>query len=273
MSRARILIVDDSENLRSVLQLNFEYLGYDVLLARDGEEGYELINSERPDIVVLDVIMPRQNGFQVCRKLKSNPHLASIPVIFLTAKRHKEDRHWGRDCGADAYLTKPFGSAELERVIERLLETRSRTRDSRGFDEEIAARRKRGEPFWILTVKFDPKSLHVFRQKYGELRFREALDGIGETVEVIVRKSGIERLVWTAGEETLRAILPGNKESVQSLRDRLNMQGDLFLRSFYDDEDTNRGYVVTRNQDGDEVHVPLMTIESILATGNVQEAV
>lgn len=273
MSRARILIVDDSDNLRSVLQLNFEYLGYEVLLARDGEEGYDLIDKERPDIVVLDVIMPRQNGFQVCRKLKTSPQLASIPVIFLTAKRHKEDRHWGRDCGADAYLTKPFSSAELERVIESLLESRSRTRDSLGFSEEIASRRKRGEPFWVLSVRFDPKALRVFRQKYGELRFREALDGIGETVEVVVKKTGIEGLIWTAGEDTLRAILPGDKESVQAVRDRIVIQGDLFLRSFYDDEDTNRGYVISRNQDGSEVHVPLMTIESSLAAGNVQEAV
>ena len=87
MSSGRILIVDDSENIRSVLRLNFEYLGYEVLSARDGEEALRLMESEHPDVVILDVMMPRQNGFQVCRKIKSDPkHAATVAEMKALVK-------------------------------------------------------------------------------------------------------------------------------------------------------------------------------------------
>ena len=100
MGKTDILIVDDSENIRDVLTANFDYLGYDVRTARDGEEAMGMIQKRRPDLVILDVMMPRQNGFQVCRRIKTDPSLAGIPVIFLSAKGQQEDRYWGRDCGA-----------------------------------------------------------------------------------------------------------------------------------------------------------------------------
>ncbi len=269
MSNGKILIVDDSDNLRSVLRLNFEYLGYEVVTAHDGEDALRLLEAAEPDVVLLDVMMPRQNGFQVCRKIKTNPRFAGTPVIFLTAKRHAEDRHWGKDCGADAYLTKPFSSAELERLIQRFVEGTPPVRRPTAFDEEVASRRERDEKFWILTAKFDQKPLQVFRQKYGEFRFHEALEGIVRTVELIVKEESGESLSWMSGEDTVMAILPGDKERASSLKDRIVVQGDLLLKSFYDEEDGSRGYVVARDREGkEEVHVPLLTIESSLSAGH-----
>ena len=266
VTNGKILIVDDSENVRSVLQLNFEYLGYRVLLARDGEEALSLLEGENPDVVVLDVMMPRQNGFQVCRKIKTDPMHADTPVVFLTAKGHKEDRYWGKDCGADEYLTKPFSSAELERVIERLMSARRVTTPANHFDEEIALRRRRKEPFCVLTLAFDSKSLNVFRQKYGEFRFREALEGMGQTVEVIMREEAGESHAWYAGETVLKVILPGEPGRAEALRDRIVLQADLLMSSFYDEEDAGRGYVSAKvGPDGREVHVPLLKIEASLS--------
>ncbi|MGH9870642.1 MAG: response regulator transcription factor [Candidatus Polarisedimenticolia bacterium] len=266
MSQGTILIVDDSENIRSVLQMNFEHLGYTVISASDGEEALRLVESRSPDVVVLDVMMPRQNGFQVCRKIKSNPSFASTPVIFLTAKGQQEDRYWGKDCGADEYLTKPFSTAELERIIERLMEKRERRNMTKEqFEKEVKARRKRKEKFYALTVKFDPKALTVFRQKYGEFRFHDALEGIRQTVELIVREETGESLVWMAGDAVVRAILPGDQARAAALRDRIILQADLLLESFYDEQDAGRGYVVTRHgAEAREVHVPLLRLEATL---------
>ncbi len=263
MGNGKILIVDDSENVRSVLQLNFESLGYRVLCARDGEEALSLVDRESPDVIVLDVMMPRQNGFQVCRRIKSDPRHAGTPVIFLTAKGHKEDRYWGRDCGADEYLTKPFSSAELERLIEKLLDGRGRGMTMRRFEREVEGRREQGEAFALLTLGFDVKALHVFRQKYGEFRFHEALDGIGQTVEVIVREDAGEALAWMAGDNVLKALLPGEPQRAAALKDRIVAQGDLLLRSFYGEDDAGRGYVVARlGAEGPELHVPLLSLEA-----------
>ena len=265
MSNGKLLIVDDSENIRSVLTLNFEFLGYQVFSARDGDEALHLLDTENPDVVILDVMMPRQNGFQVCRKIKSDPAHASTPVIFLTAKGQKEDRYWGKDCGADEYLTKPFSAAELERIIERLMDRRRGDMTSRQFDDEVDARRRKGEVFSVMSVAFDAKTLTVFRQKYGELRFHEVVEGIRRTVEVIVREEASESLVWMAGDNVLKAILPGERERAQALRDRIVAQSDLLLKSFYDDQDASRGYVVARHgADAREVHIPLLRIEAVL---------
>ena len=265
MSKERILIVDDSENIRTVLQLNFESLGYAVMTARDGEEALHLIETGKPDVVILDVMMPRQNGFQVCRKIKSDAKHAGTPVIFLTAKGNQEDRYWGKDCGADEYLTKPFSAAELERVIEKLLKGRH-TATAGWFEGEAAGRRSKGQVFMVLTLTFDAKALNIFRQKYGEFRFAEAIDGIHQTVEVIIREESGDPVVWMAGDNVLKAMLPGEPERAAALRDRIVIQTDLLLKSFYDEQDAGRGYVVTRvGLEGREMHVPLLTAEATLA--------
>lgn len=272
MSSGKILIVDDSENIRSVLKLNFEYLGYQVLSARDGEEALRMLESDDPDVVILDVMMPRQNGFQVCRRIKSDPTRAATPVIFLTAKGQREDRYWGKDCGADEYLTKPFSTAELERLIERMMDRRRANLTGRQFDDEVAGRRRRGDIFSVMTVMFDPKALTVFRQKYGELRFHEAVEGIKQTVEVIVREDSSEALVWMAGDNVIKAILPGERERGDALRDRIVAQSDLLLKSFYDDQDAGRGYVVARQgADSREIHVPLLRMEATLDLEDTQQ--
>jgi len=265
VSSGKILIVDDSENIRSVLQMNFEYLGYEVLSAGDGEQALDLIEAESPDVVILDVMMPRQNGFQVCRKIKTSPRHSRIPVIFLTAKGQKEDRYWGKDCGADEYLTKPFSAAELERAIERLMDRRDRTLNMLDFDAELSSRLDAGEELCVLTVTFDPTALNTFRQKYGEFKFREALDSVRQTLELIVREEVGEACVGVNAEQIMRAILPGEEERAATLRDRIVAQSNLLLKSFYDQEDAGRGYVLARSgPDGDESHVPLLQVEAAL---------
>lgn len=266
VSKERILIVDDSENIRTVLQLNFESLGYVVMTAKDGEEALRLIEAEKPDVVILDVMMPRQNGFQVCRKIKSDAKHAATPVIFLTAKGNQEDRFWGKDCGADEYLTKPFSAAELERVIERLLARRRGTAALGWFEGEAADRRNEGQTFMVLTLTFDAKALNIFRQKYGEFRFAEAVDGIHQTVEVIIREESGDPVVWMAGDNVLKTMVPGEPERAAALRDRIVIQTDLLLKSFYDEQDAGRGFVIARvGPEGREMHVPLLTAEATLA--------
>ena len=270
MSRVKLLIVDDSENIRDVLQTNFDYLGYDVRAARDGAEALAMIGEEKPDLLILDVMMPHQNGYQVCRRIKTDPALADIPVVFLSAKGGREDRYWGRDCGADDYLAKPFSTAELERVIERLLARREA--GGEGPSEPQAALKKR-EAETLLVLRFDPKALTVFRQKYGEPRFADALASIRQTADIVVREEMGAAPRWITGHRTLRARLPGEPENQRELCDRITGQANLLLRSYYDPLDAGRGYVVVRHPEtSDEEHIPLLSVETTLSMQGARKA-
>ncbi len=95
--------------------------GYNVITAANGEEGIEKAHRERPQLVVLDIILPGKNGYQVCRDLKSSPDTKDVPVIMLTSKSQESDRFWGLKQGADAYLTKPWREDELLATVARHL--------------------------------------------------------------------------------------------------------------------------------------------------------
>src|ERR1700761_812786 len=108
---AKILIVEDEPNMVSGLRDNFEYEGYTVITAFDGVEGLQRALDESPDLVVLDVMMPRMSGLEVCKQLRAKR--ASLPIIMLTARRQEVDKVVGLELGADDYVTKPFSIREL----------------------------------------------------------------------------------------------------------------------------------------------------------------
>ncbi len=115
------MVVDDSPLARKLITLSLERAGYRVLTAEDGLEALERIPVERPELVVLDVIMPKMDGLQVCRRLKQDPGLAAIPVVVLTTQAQGKDREAAQKAGADDYLTKPFSPGKLRAIVERLL--------------------------------------------------------------------------------------------------------------------------------------------------------
>jgi len=121
MVKNRILVVEDEESLLKLESILFTSKGYLVTGVRDGNSALEAIAESRPDLVVLDVMLPGLDGFQVCRAIKDNPETCSIPVVMLTAKKSSMDLERGRLAGADAYLTKPFKSVKVLEVIGGLL--------------------------------------------------------------------------------------------------------------------------------------------------------
>src|SRR5881398_1853559 len=97
----RILIVEDSRTALHLVQQELIAVGYEVLIATDGEEALRIACDERPSLVLLDVVLPKINGYQVCRRLKAEPGMENVPVIMLTSKNKDSDRHWGMEQGAD----------------------------------------------------------------------------------------------------------------------------------------------------------------------------
>jgi DNA-binding response OmpR family regulator len=117
----RILIADDHPDLLAILSARLRASGYDVVTAHNGNEALDLTRRERPALVILDVMMPELNGYQVCAKIKEDATLAQTPVILLTAKTSDADRFWGAEVGADLYLTKPASPATIVERIKELL--------------------------------------------------------------------------------------------------------------------------------------------------------
>jgi len=119
----RVLIADDETNIRNILDYTLHAEGFEVIPARDGEEAFVLAQSLRPDVIILDVMMPGVDGIATCRRLKADRRTARIPVIMLTARTTRADRRAGGDAGADAYMTKPFSPARLIAAVQDLLGT------------------------------------------------------------------------------------------------------------------------------------------------------
>jgi len=117
----RILVVDDSrsdlENITNILESD----GYDVIRATNGDEALMQANSQRPELIVLDVVMPGKDGFQTCRQLKNDEKTKDIKIVMLTTKDSKTDEYWGRKQGADDYIKKPFSPDDLVRSVSRLI--------------------------------------------------------------------------------------------------------------------------------------------------------
>jgi DNA-binding response OmpR family regulator len=116
-----ILTVDDEVNIRRLVEINLQHAGYRVSCAADGQEALEKIAADRPDLVLLDVIMPRLDGFEVLRRLKSDSATVEIPVVMLTVKAMNADVFEGWQGGVHYYLTKPFSPQELLLVVKRAL--------------------------------------------------------------------------------------------------------------------------------------------------------
>lgn len=121
MIQETILVVDDSPTEMRLVLSALAGHGHRIITASNGDQALEVARRELPAVVVLDVVMPGKNGFQVCRALKGAPETERIPVILLTSKNQESDKYWGLKQGADAYITKPFADAELQSTIARLL--------------------------------------------------------------------------------------------------------------------------------------------------------
>jgi CheY-like chemotaxis protein len=119
-----VLVVDDTANVRELIRVNLALEGFDVRVAADGQEALDLVAELEPDLVTMDVVMPRVDGLTAATRLKTDPRTSAIPIVMVTARAQTADRDKGHRAGVDAYLTKPFEPSELVATVRNLLDTR-----------------------------------------------------------------------------------------------------------------------------------------------------
>ncbi|TAM37524.1 response regulator [bacterium] len=122
MDKKKILVVDDESGLVEMLSIRLEVNNYQVISASDGQEGLDKARSEAPDLIILDLMLPRLDGYQVCRALKSDEKYKQIPIVIFTARAQESDIRAGKEAGADAYITKPFEPDILLAKVSQLIE-------------------------------------------------------------------------------------------------------------------------------------------------------
>ncbi len=168
---SRILIVEDDPAILRGLKDNLEYESYDVVTARDGELGYRLIREQRPDLIVLDLMLPKMDGYELCRRIRSEG--MDMPILMLTARSEEGDRVRGFDLGADDYVTKPFSVPELLariRAILRRVQPPTDLPDQVRFDEVVV-------DFKRFSAQKAGEVLKLSRKEFGVLRLLAARAG------------------------------------------------------------------------------------------------
>ncbi len=179
--KPRILVVDDEPEAVELIEFNLKQSGYTVLTASDGAEALKKARSQPPDLIVLDVMLPEMDGFEICKTLRLDPGTVKVPIIMLTAKAAEIDRVLGLELGADDYLTKPFSTRELLLRIKKILSRGQAPEQPENLlrfgDLAIDAPRHvaswREKPFELTATEF--KLLTVLAQRAGRVQSRDQL--------------------------------------------------------------------------------------------------
>lgn len=179
--KAKILVVDDEPDAVELVAFNLRQSGYSVTTAADGAEALQKARTQLPDLIVLDVMLPEMDGFEICKLLRHDPATEKMPIIMLTAKASEVDRVLGLELGADDYLTKPFSPRELMLRVKKML-GRSRpseeSRDTMRFNDLFIDVPKhivswRGKPIELTATEF--KLLVLLARRAGRVQSRDAL--------------------------------------------------------------------------------------------------
>lgn len=264
MSKARLLIVEDDFDISNMLQIYFSGQGYDVDVAARGSVALEKTRHNLPHLIVLDIMLPDIDGFEVCRVLRTNTRTSHVPIIFLTQKDERSDKLAGLELGADDYITKPFDIEELKLRVQRAIaraEQQSLTDPRSGLPagrliEEQLRRIIRQEKWALMDIRIN--DFEPFREVYGfvagddVIRFaamliNELLDEHGTSNDFVGHPGGDNFIIITA------------EEAANIIRDQLKVRFAEEVLSHYSFIDREQGYILTTNE-GQQNEAPLMTL-------------
>lgn len=261
-----ILVVDDDRNLRKIIQTNLELAGYFVTTAASGDEALRVLDDAQPDLVVLDVMMPMMDGYEVARRIRRHPSNTHVPIIMLTAKSEVDDKIAGFDAGADDYMTKPFGPQELlarvkakiRRVeVDSSLSPLTRLPGNLAIEAELRRRIEDAEPFAVLYLDLD--NFKAFNDVYGFTHGDEAIQLVASTAVDVVRRRGttLDFVGHIGGDDFIIVTLPDRSEEIaREIIDAF----DSDIRALYKAQDLRQGYIETRDRRGTLNRFPIMSL-------------
>jgi diguanylate cyclase (GGDEF)-like protein len=266
-----ILVVDDDPDIARFVEVNLRSAGYEVSVAGDGAEALDRATEIRPDLVLLDVMMPRLDGFEVAQRLRKNPQTANTSIIMLTAKALSSDKVTGLQSGADDYIIKPFDPIEL---LARVKGTLRRAKEMRNLSpltglpgniriqEEIERQVREHRPFAVLYVDLD--NFKTYNDKYGFVRGDRLIQGTARMIQDAVMASDTDGFVGHVGGDDFVAVV--EPETAEEVAKRVCERFDQDRALYYEDEDLDRGFVRMEDRKGIEQDIPLVTVSVGIAT-------
>lgn len=275
MGKARLLITEDDVDISNMLKIYFSSLGYEVDTALRGMDALEKTRHAIPHLIILDIMLPDIDGYEVCRRLRTNTRTSHIPVIFLTQRDERSDRLQGLELGADDYITKPFDIEELKLRVqgairrserESLTDPRSGLPAGRLIEEQL--RRIIRETGWayldIRLTNFEPfNDVYGFVAGDDVIRFagmliNETLDQLGSPNDFIGHAGGVHFVIVT-NENAAPSI-------IQALKTRFAEE----VMSQYNFMDRQQGYILAPNKSGQTEKFPFMTLAIGMVTPSQQ---
>jgi len=265
MNKGRILVVEDDLDISNMLRIYFDSQGYEVLVTGRGGDALELCRKKLPHVVVLDIMLPDMDGYEVCKKLRSNLRTSHIPIMFLTQRDERTDKIAGLELGADDYITKPFDIEELKFRIHNAVARTTReslTNPVTGLPsgkliEEQLRLLMHKDDWAILYIGL--KDFGPFNEVYGfvagddVLRFTamvtgEAVDELGTPDDFIGHTAANDFVVVTTAEQA------------QAIKERVMDRFATEVGTFYNFKHREQGYIAVQDPGGQEKQVPLMTL-------------
>jgi diguanylate cyclase (GGDEF) domain len=278
MFQKKILVIDDSNFFAQCISNILTDAGYSAIRATSGQEGLRMVREEKPDLVLLDVVMPDINGFEVCRILRDAESNNLMPIIMLTSQDNQEDKLVGLELGADDYITKPFNSRE---VLSRVRNTLRRIDRNRGanpltglpgnleIQAEINSRIEKKEPFAAIYADLD--NFKAYNDVYGFAKGDIAIKMTADIFRDQVRDFGTpdDFTGHIGGDDFILVTRPENAENICGA---ITGEFDRRIRTLYYQQDLNAGYIHTCNRLGECMEYPIMSISLAVVISVLQRS-
>jgi PleD family two-component response regulator len=270
LPKKKILVVDDSDFFARIIDRSLTQDGYDVVRASNGEDGLRLVREEKPDLVLLDIVMPGISGFEVCRILRAAESNNLMPIIMLTSQNDHEDMLIGLDLGADDYILKPFDNKELLCRVRNTLKRIDRNRNANPLtglpgnleiQRELDYRIEKRLPFAAIYADLD--NFKAYNDVYGFLKGDIAIKLTADILCDAAKPCAAGFVGHVGGDDFIIIVTP---EDADALCRCIIDEFDRRIRVLYSGEDLERGHIVTFNRQGDMTLFPIQTISLAVVT-------
>lgn len=271
-TKPKVLVVDDDPLMRRIVTQSLERSACDLLEAESGASGIQTAIEQHPDLILLDVMMPEMDGFEVIRRLRAHPMTQGVPIILLTALGEMSEKVFGMQLGADDYITKPFDPRELRARVQAHLKRSEHYLQSspltnlpgnHAIEKIIAARIEANEPLAVLY--FDLSNFKSYNDRYGWIAGDQIIRRLGALIVDAVMHSGDKDIFvgHIGGDDFVVVTRP---EFAEQIGRQALQQFDVMIPEFYAPEDRERGYLEMVDRLGEMRRVPIASLGAAIVT-------
>ncbi|MEW6059159.1 MAG: response regulator [Actinomycetota bacterium] len=276
-ARESILVVEDDRFIARLLHVELSGAGYDVWIANDGVEALEMAFERCPDLVLADVMMPHMDGFEMTRRLRSDPRTEGVSIIMLTARGLAADKLEGLTAGADDYVVKPFDNEELLARVRGVLRRAAYMRavspltglpGNVRIEDEIQARVNEKEPFALMYLDLD--NFKAYSDRYGFVRGDAALRATGQLIQGVAKAvAGPTTFVGHIGGDDF--VVVTSPELAVQVAEEIIRQFDELAPTLYGEAEASSGYIEAEDRQGRKRRFPLLSISIGIASTKIRQ--